>query len=225
MFEFDFHRLAMMFVPFMMAVVFHEFAHGYAANRWGDTTAKDMGRMTLNPLPHIDPLGTVFLPLLMMATGVPLLLGWAKPVPINPTRFKKYRPGLFWVSFAGPLMNFLLAFVSAFAHFLVIYFIPRDFYLFEPLVGMTQVSVLLNYFLGIFNLFPLPPLDGSKMIQSFLSYHATQKYEAIGQYSFFIIIGLIWIGFFGKVLVPPTYFMTHLTLNFVGFFFGLIFGG
>ena len=138
MFEFDLSRLAIMFVPFMMAVVFHEFAHGYVANRWGDTTAKDQGRMTLNPLPHVDPVGTVFLPLLMMATGVPLLLGWAKPVPINPSRFHKYRPGLFWVSFAGPLMNFILAFVSAFAHFLVVYFMPSDFYLYEPLIDTTM---------------------------------------------------------------------------------------
>ncbi len=211
--NFDLQRLAIWFVPFMMAVVFHEFAHGWIASVWGDSTAKDQGRLTLNPLPHIDPVGTVVLPILMMATGVPLLLGWAKPVPINPTRFRKYRPGLFWVSFAGPLMNFFLAAVSAIAYFLIINLMPSDFYLFEPLAKMSQASVLMNYFLGVFNLFPIPPLDGSKMIESFLSYDATRKYEALGQYSFWIILVLIGFGFFQRVMGPPTYFLVDITMT------------
>lgn len=107
-------RVAVMFVPFLMAIVFHEFAHGWAAAKWGDNTAKDAGRLTLNPMPHIDLVGTIVLPMMMMLMPGGLLFGWAKPVPINPSRFKDYRKGLFWVSFAGPLMNFALAIVSAF---------------------------------------------------------------------------------------------------------------
>src|SRR4051812_33854217 len=91
--------------PFLMAVVFHEFAHGIVANRWGDSTAKDEGRLTLNPVPHVDPIGTLLFPLINMISGIPFLIGWARPVPINPSRFRKYRPGLFWVSLAGPSMN------------------------------------------------------------------------------------------------------------------------
>src|SRR4051794_7717085 len=101
--------LSIQFVPFVLAVVFHEFAHGFVAYRWGDHTAKKMGRLTLNPVPHMDPLGTVLFPLINMLSGMNILFGWAKPVPIDPSRFKKYRPGLFWVSLAGPGMNFILA--------------------------------------------------------------------------------------------------------------------
>src|SRR5690349_11239129 len=89
--------LSIQFVPFMMAVVFHEVAHGFIAHRWGDTTAKAQGRLTLNPIPHLDPLGTVIFPMINMLSGMNILFGWARPVPINPARFKKYRAGLFWV--------------------------------------------------------------------------------------------------------------------------------
>src|SRR5690349_5324321 len=98
-------RLAIQFVPFLMAVVFHEFAHGFVAHTWGDDTAKDSGRLTLNPTPHMDLFGTLIFPIIFMLSGSSVLFGWAKPVPINPTRFRKYRPGLFWVSCAGVLMN------------------------------------------------------------------------------------------------------------------------
>src|SRR3990172_2247474 len=87
--------LSVQLVPFMMAVVFHEFAHGFIANRWGDTTARDQGRLTLNPLPHIDPIGTLLFPIINMVTGMGILIGWARPVPIDPSLFRKYRPGLF----------------------------------------------------------------------------------------------------------------------------------
>lgn len=197
--------LAIQFVPFMMAVVFHEYAHGYVANKWGDNTAKAAGRLTLNPLPHIDPIGTVVFPVMIMLTGLNVLFGWARPVPINPSLFRKYRPGLFWVSFAGPGMNFILAIVSALLFGAVARFVPEDFYLFEPLVLMAHGSVYLNFALGIFNLLPLPPLDGSKIIESFLSYEATRKYESIAQYSFFILMALILTGVMRFVMVPALY--------------------
>src|SRR5690606_13523884 len=101
-FELRIQQMMIQIVPFFAAIVFHEFAHGWMAKRWGDTTATDAGRLTLNPVAHIDPIGTVAIPVMNMITGIPLLFGWAKPVPINPSRFKKYRPGLFWVSLAGP---------------------------------------------------------------------------------------------------------------------------
>lgn len=203
--------LSLQLVPFIMAVVFHEYAHGFVANRWGDSTAKDNGRLTLNPLPHMDPLGTVLFPIINMLAGMTLLFGWARPVPINPSRFKKYRPALFWVSLAGPGMNFLLAILSAAFYCAIRTWVPRDFYLFEPLVGMSYISVSLNFALGIFNLVPLPPLDGSKIVESFLPYEAARKYEALAQYSFFILMALLLSGAL-NILSYPIQLFTGLTL-------------
>ena len=217
------HRLQMLsiqMVPFIMAVVFHEVAHGFVAHRWGDNTAKDAGRLTLNPLPHMDPIGTVLFPLINMLSGMNLLFGWARPVPINPSRFKKYRQGLFWVSLAGPGMNFILAIFSAAVFCGINRWVPETFYLFEPLVAMAFVSVSLNYALGIFNLIPLPPLDGSKVVQSFLSIKAAQKYESLARYSFFILMGLLLTGAF-TVLSYPITFCTKLTLGLMAMLFRL----
>lgn len=219
-FSVNIQRFAVQFVPFMIAVVFHEWAHGFIAHRWGDSTAKDEGRLTLNPLAHIDPMGTVLFPAINMITGIPLLIGWAKPVPINPTRFRKYRPGLFWVSIAGPAMNFLIAFLCACVFVAMIKFVPHDFYLFDPLVAMARVGVSLNFWLALFNLIPLPPLDGSKIIQSFLSYNATQKYETLAAYSFYIFIALLLTGAL-SVLMYPVNVLTSITLGIAGLIFGL----
>jgi len=195
-------KLAVMFPPFFIAIIFHEFAHGWIASRFGDDTAKHSGRLTLNPVPHVDIVGTLVLPAIMMSTGSGILFGWAKPVPINPSRFSHYRKGLFWVSFAGPLMNFFLGLLSAFAFVLINRFVPSSFYLSEPLKWMTSVSVYLNFGLGFFNLLPLPPLDGSKIIESFLSYDATQKFEQLGNYSFFILMALIMTNALSFLMYP-----------------------
>jgi len=211
-------------VPFIMAVVFHEFAHGWVANRWGDTTAKDRGRLTLNPIPHMDPIGTVAFPLINMLTGIPILIGWAKPVPIDPRRFRKYRPALFWVAFAGPGMNFSLAILSAFAFCSIQLWVPHDFWLFEPLTTMCYVSVLLNYALALFNLIPLPPLDGSKMVEAFLPMSATRKYESISRYSLLILIVFFVLASTShilKVIEYPIDFCTNLTLFLVSRLFNL----
>ena len=203
--------LSIQLVPFIMAVVFHEYAHGFVAYKWGDNTAQKQGRLTLNPLPHLDPMGTLLFPIINMLTGMNLLFGWAKPVPINPSQFRKYRHGLFWVSLAGPGMNFFLAIFSAFAFCSLTAWVPRDFYLFEPLVAMSYISVSLNYALGIFNLIPLPPLDGSKIVEAFLPHAAARKYESIAQYSFFILIALLMTGAL-SVLSYPIRFMSDITL-------------
>ncbi len=210
-------RLQMIMVqlpPFILAVVVHEFGHGWIASYWGDKTAKEQGRLTLNPIPHLDPIGTVLFPLINMISGINLLFGWARPVPIDPKRFRQYRPGLFWVSFAGPGMNFILAVVSAAVFCAIDKWVPQDFYLYEPLTAMAYVSVPVNFALGIFNLIPLPPLDGSKMVESFLSYNATKKYESIAQYSFYILLALMFTGAF-RILSIPIEFFKNLTFWFM----------
>jgi Zn-dependent protease len=211
--------LSIRLVPFIMAVVFHEFAHGFVANQWGDNTAKSQGRLTLNPIPHLDPIGTVLFPIISMWTGMNIFFGWAKPVPINPARFRKYKQGMFWVSIAGPGMNFILAVLSAFMFCAIEAWMPRSFYLFEPLHAMSFVSVSLNFSLGIFNLIPLPPLDGSKIVEIFLPYEASRKYQALTQYSFYILMALIMTGAL-NVLVVPIRFCTNVTLILVGALFG-----
>jgi Zn-dependent protease len=212
--------LSIQMVPFIMAVVFHEFAHGWVASKWGDTTAKDAGRLTLNPIPHLDPIGTVLFPLINMLSGFNALIGWAKPVPIDPRRFRKYRPGLFWVSLAGPGMNVLLAVLSAAVLCALTRWVPRDFYLSEPLTKMAGTSIILNFWLAAFNLIPLPPLDGSKILESFLSYNATRKYEAIAPYSFFILMGLLLSGAL-TFLNSPIMAATSTTIGLMAQLFGV----
>jgi Zn-dependent protease len=213
-------QLSIQFVPFVMAVVFHEYAHGFVAKRWGDRTAEDAGRLTLNPLPHLDPIGTVLFPLINMLSGMNLLFGWARPVPIDPRNFTRFRPALFWVSLAGPAMNFLLAIGSAALFCVLTKYVSEDFYLFEPLATMAVAAVSLNYALGIFNLIPLPPLDGSKVVQSFLPAPWILRYERIAPFSFFILMALLLAGAFA-VLGYPIRFLTGFTLETMARLFGL----
>jgi Zn-dependent protease len=204
-------RLGYQFVPFLIAVVVHEFGHGFVANLWGDPTAKDEGRLTLNPVPHIDPIGTLLFPIINMVSGIPILIGWAKPVPIDPRRFRKYRHGLFWVSLAGVGANFITGFLSALGLCLMFRFVQSDFYFYKELMAMFQTGITINFALGVFNLLPIPPLDGSKVVESFLSEAATRKYEKIARYSFLILIALMFTGAFSVLLVPITY-LSNLTL-------------
>lgn len=205
-------NLSVMMVPFLVAVIFHEVAHGAIAYHWGDSTARDHGRLTFNPVPHIDPMGTLILPMMMMFMGSGMLFGWARPVPINPSRFRKFRAGLFWVALAGPVMNFLIAAISGFTFAAILKFMSPTFYLFEPLLEMTKASVVLNFSLGIFNLLPLPPLDGSKIIESVLPYNAMRAYESVAQYSFWILFALILTGAL-SILSGPIHFLSQLTLT------------
>ena len=195
-------RLGSQFVPFLLGVVVHEFGHGFAANWWGDSTAKDSGRLTLSPVPHVDPIGTLALPILGMITGLPLLFGWAKPVPIDPRRFRKFRPGLFWVALAGPLANAITAVVCALLCMTLYRFSPPDFLFLREFTEMLKYGVYINFGLGIFNLIPIPPLDGSKIIESVLSYPAMQRYEQIAQYSTFILLALILTGAINFIGIP-----------------------
>jgi Zn-dependent protease len=215
-------QMMIQIVPFFMAIVVHEFGHGYVAKKWGDNTASDAGRLTLNPLVHIDPIGTVAIPMINMITGIPLLFGWAKPVPINPSQFRKYRPGLFWVSIAGIGFNIVLAFLIALAFGAFYKFVPDDFTLYQPLLKMMIAGIQINFALAMFNLLPIPPLDGSKVLESFLNYNQTQKLREVERYSFFILIGLLWFNLL-TFLNAPIMFMTGLALDLSRVVFGLSF--
>ncbi len=192
-------------IPFLMAIVFHEVAHAFVAKRHGDTTAEQLGRLTLNPVPHIDPIGTLLFPAINIITGIPFLFGWAKPVPINYNRLKPYRSGLFLVAIAGPAANIMLAVLSALILVLLSLYMPPDFYLYDPLRGMSMMAISINFWLALFNLIPLPPLDGSKMLEAFLSYENTRKFEQLQNYSFFILLALLWSGVLNLLAVPITF--------------------
>lgn len=211
-------RLATGIPGFLLAIVVHELAHAYVAYRFGDSTAVMSGRMTLNPQPHIDPFGTLILPLIGAALGG-VMFGWAKPVPVNAARFKNYRHGLFWVSFAGPLANFALAFVCIFIFSIMITQVSAQFFFYDVFSQMLYQAILINIVIGGFNLIPFPPLDGSKMVMSFLDYHASRQYEELQKY-FMLFILIIWMTPILGFVLGPMIGISNALVNFFVSIFG-----
>ncbi len=203
----------------MIAVILHEVAHGYAAYKMGDPTAKEMGRLTLNPIPHIDPFGTIIFPAILMLVGSPILFGWAKPVPIDPSRFKDLRKGMFIVSIAGVLANFSLAVLFGLTNRLLREFIPvvpaemLDAVI-MPLLIFTTQSVSINLILGLFNAIPIPPLDGSRALMSFISYKYWELFYRYEMYGFLLITVLLFTGVIQQIILPPFYFLYRLILGY-----------
>ncbi len=187
--------------PFLLAIVFHEWAHAYVATRFGDPTAKEQGRLSLNPSVHMDLFGTVIFPLISIMMGG-IMFGWAKPVPVNPRYFKDVRRSIFWVSFAGPGANIILGVFSALFLAVMVTKIPQDFFFYAVFIKMLNQSVIINIILAVFNLIPFPPLDGSKMVASFLSYHQQIKYEELQRFSLLFFIVLMYTGALSIVITP-----------------------
>lgn len=192
------------FFILFFSIVLHEVAHGYVAFRFGDNTAKIRGRLTLNPLKHIDPLGTILLPLLLLFSGTHFIIGWAKPVPVNPANFYNRRRDMLWVGLAGPLTNFTLAFICS----LIFKITPTSFVLLKHLL---LLAVQLNLLLGLFNLIPIPPLDGSRAVAYFLHGKAAYWYDRIENYGLLIIFILAYTG------------LLKYLLNFMFFLFNPLF--
>lgn len=195
------HKILIMYPALLIALVLHEYAHAWMAKRYGDMTAGWSGRLTLNPSAHMEMFGTVVFPILGIAFGG-FIFGWAKPVPIDPRNFTSFRKGLFWVAFAGPLSNIILGFLFGIIYVAFFVLVDKNFYLYTVIRDMLQAFVFLNFVLAIFNLLPIPPLDGSKMVESFLSYENMRKFESIQQYGFFILIVLLFTGVIQMLLYP-----------------------
>ena len=178
--------------PAILAITLHEAAHGYAARHFGDPTAWQAGRISLNPLRHIDPIGTLLLPLLLALFKSPILFGWAKPVPVSIHRLRHPKRDMLWVAAAGPAVNLLMA-VGWTALLKLDTLIP-DNMLSQPLALMCQVGIIINMSLAMLNLFPLPPLDGGRIAVSLLPEPLASQFAQLERWGFFILIALLYLG-------------------------------
>jgi len=180
-----------MLVLLIPSITFHEFMHGYAAYRLGDPTAKNAGRLTLNPIKSIDPFGTILLPLLMSLGGGPIF-GYAKPVPYNPMYFKNLRKGELITGFSGPAANLALALFGALLAWIAVLLVGFSESMAQAVYLVGSTMTMLNLVLMFFNLLPIPPLDGSSIVPIFLPNSALQGWYNLQRYSFIILIGLLW---------------------------------
>ncbi len=199
--------------PILLALTIHEYAHAYIANKLGDPTAKEYGRLTLNPLKHLDLMGTLMVFIIR--------IGWAKPVPVNPAYFRNPKRDMLWVSLAGPLSNILLAFIFGFIYrvFNITLFQSVNEVMAQIIQFMLSYAIIINLILAFFNMLPIPPLDGSKILAGMLPPQYEALYEKYMGYGHFVLLGLIIIS---VVLKVPIFSMLYLP--FVRFFSSLFAG-
>ncbi|MDH5858949.1 site-2 protease family protein [Lampropedia aestuarii] len=192
--------IAMMALPLLLAITLHEAAHGYAARRFGDRTAEMLGRITLNPLKHIDPIGTIVMPLILFfATSGGFMFGYAKPVPINTRNLKNPKQDMIWIALAGPASNFVQAFFWAVLLVGMAAVGLRE----EFFIRMAYYGVTLNLVLAVLNLFPIPPLDGGRIAVGLLPYKPASMLARLEPFGFFIVIGLLLVGVLDRFWLSP----------------------
>ncbi len=192
----DFQTLLIWVIPVLLAITLHEAAHGWTASKFGDHTARMMGRVTLNPVKHIDPVGTVIVPLALLIMSTGFIFGWAKPVPINFNALRSPKSGMIWVALAGPGANLIMAIGWLFVAILSVNInMP-------VILKMAGAGIFINLLLAVFNLLPIPPLDGSRVISALLPNPLAYKYNQLERYGFVILIGLMFIGGFSYIVWP-----------------------
>lgn len=210
--------LAISFVPALLGIILHEVAHGWVARLCGDKTAESMGRLTLNPIAHIDPMGLAVFGLTSM-TGS-FVFGWAKPVPVDPRYFKKPERDMMLVALAGPSTNFLLAIVFGLFLYAALVWLPynelKDNNVYVFTLSSLQAGIIINFGLGWLNLVPVPPLDGSKILAWFLPPNLAWKFMSMGKYGFIILLILLFTGLLGDILSPLVRYSSLWLLSLLG---------
>jgi Zn-dependent protease len=209
-----------LYLPVLLfSVVLHEYAHGWQALREGDDTAYMLGRLTLNPVPHIDLFGSIILPLMLALVHSPFLIGWAKPVPVNPRKYREYKAGDIRVSLAGIVVNLALALIGT---ILLIVFIrlaemvPSLMPSLEIAARMMQYGILVNLILAFFNLIPIPPLDGSHVLYHLLPPQLGMRYRELSRYGMLILIVLLMVGRpIFSILMAPAWVLYQMAMNLV----------
>lgn len=208
-------NIALGTIPVLFAITLHEAAHGYVARHFGDMTAYQQGRISLNPIHHIDPLGTILLPIIMyFTTSGNMIFGWAKPVPVNFGNLRRPKKDMLWVAIAGPATNFVMALGWALLYKLT-WFFP-DNYFAQPLLGMASIGIKTNVILMVLNLLPLPPLDGGRVAVSLLPHRQAYQLSKIEPYGMFILIFLAITPVLGLILSPLIGLMYMLLSSLFG---------
>ena len=192
----DFQTLLIYIIPLLFAITLHEAAHGWIASKLGDHTARMMGRVTLDPTKHIDPIGTIAIPLVLLLSSSGFIFGWAKPVPINFNALRNGKNGMIWVALAGPMANIVMAVCWL---FVMIIAINMNI---AVLIEMGRIGILVNCVLAVFNLLPIPPLDGSRVISALLPNRLAYQYNQLEQYGLYILLGLMFLGGFNYLVRP-----------------------
>ncbi len=216
--SFNFAHAVAALIPLVLSLSVHEFAHAWSAQRLGDDTASRAGRMTLNPISHVDPFGTLLLPLALTLMGTGFMFGWAKPVPVDPARFRRdvhMGRGMAWTAAAGPLSNLVLAVVSAVVIGMLARFVPgvldRGAGVMELLVNLLQVNVAL----ALFNLIPVPPLDGSRIVDGYMPTRFRPAWERVTALAPFLLLAVFFFG--GRLISGPFAYVFGLLANLVNF--------
>ncbi len=195
-------RIAIWVLPVMFAIIVHEIAHGWAALRLGDTTAKSRGRLTLNPVNHIDPVGSILVPGLLLLMSAGFIFGWARPVPVDASRLHNPRRDMMMVALAGPFANLLMLLFWAFLAKICLLIDAGASNFTQFLFHMGAAGILINSALMMLNLLPIPPLDGSKVVEGLLPWRWAVKYHQFGRYGLLVLMLLMFTGILGNILWP-----------------------